>query len=216
MGRGFTMAEILTVVAVMAILMSIAAVGIQKMDRGQATTSALAVSQAIFAEARSVAMGRGTRARVYIHGKLDDGDAEDQQRYLRYMIVGVLEEGSDDEFEVVSRGTYLPNGVYFDVDMSEEASASVADLGTFGKDQIDLPGKGTNLRECYYYEFNGEGICVDGVKTNADPGAAFVVVGGVRARNAEKPKPIGNNRAGFVIWRNGQTAIYRNPDQIGR
>ena len=214
MKRGFTMAEILTVVAVMAILMSIAAVGIQKMDRGQATTTGLAISQAIFAEARSLAIGRGTRARVYIHGEMNDGDEDDQQRYLRYLAVGVLEDGSDSDFEIVSRGTFLPNGVYFDEDASREASNDVSDLGTFGREDVDLPGLGTNIRECFYYEFNGEGICIDGSKTNADPGAAFVLVGGVRGSDQEAPRPIGNNRTGFVVWRNGQTAVYRSPDQI--
>lgn len=209
------MVEILTVVTVMAILMSVAAIGIQKLDRGQATTTALAISQAVFAEARSVAVGRGTRARVYIHGQLDDGDEVDQQRYLRYLIVAVLEDGSDSDFEVVSRGTSLPNGVYFDADGSKDASSSVSDIGTWGKGQVDLPGSGTNLRDCYYYEFNGEGICVDGAKDGADPGAAFVLIGGVRQRDAEKPRKLGNNQTGFVVWRNGQTAIYRNPDQIG-
>jgi hypothetical protein len=169
----------------------------------------LAVSQALFAEARSVAVGRGTRARVYIHNDLDDKDPDDQQRYLRYMIVAVLKDGSDSEFEVVSRGTLLPNGVFFDAQASEAAAARVSNIGSFGEDEIDLP-----VKKCYYYEFNGEGICVDGAKDNADPGAAFVVMGGVRGQNAAEPKAIGNNRSGFVVWRNGQTAIYRDPNQI--
>lgn len=212
---GFTMVEILTVVAVMAVLMSVAAIGIQKLDRGQATTTALAISQAVFAEARSVAVGRGTRARVYIHGEMNDQDEEDQQRYLRYLIVAVLEDGKENDFEVVSRGTTLPNGVYFDPDASKDASSSVTGIGTWGRGEVDLPGSGSNVRNCYYYEFNGEGICVDGSKDGADPGAAYVLIGGVRQRDAEKPKMMGNNQTGFVVWRNGQTAIYRNPDQIG-
>ena len=39
--RAFTMVEILAVIAVIAILMSVAAVGIQKMDQGQSTAAAL-------------------------------------------------------------------------------------------------------------------------------------------------------------------------------
>lgn len=213
MRRGFTMVEILTVIAVMAILMSVASVGIQKIDRGQATTSALAVTEALFDEARSVAVGRGTRARVLVHNELDDSNEDDRVRYLRYLAVAAWDEDSS-SWEVVSRGTLLPSGVYFDADYSSDGASRVSGIGTYGTTTIRLPGADKAAKNCYYYEFNGEGICVDGDSAGADPGAAFVLVSGVRLSGRDEIKTRGNNRTGFVIWRNGRTSLYRNPDQI--
>ena len=213
------MVEVLTVVAVMAILMSVAAVGIQNIDRGQATTSALAISEAVFDEARSAAVGRGTRARVLIHNNLDDQDESDRDRYLRYLAVAVYDEELNG-WELVSRGTLLPAGVYFDPDLSDQAAMSLPGIGTWGRTNLRLPGEDRSSKSCYYYEFNGEGICIDGGETagavnpGVRPGAAFVLVGGVRPGGRAKPKIQGRNQTGFVVWRNGRTALYRSPDQI--
>ncbi|MBI24604.1 MAG: hypothetical protein CMN05_13600, partial [Roseibacillus sp.] len=47
----------MAVMMVIAILLSVAAVGIQSIDRGQATTTALAITEALFDETRSKAVG---------------------------------------------------------------------------------------------------------------------------------------------------------------
>ncbi|MDA0767075.1 MAG: type II secretion system protein [Verrucomicrobia bacterium] len=206
--QGFTMVEILAVIAVIAILMSVAAVGIQKMDQGQATSTALSVSEAIFDEARSAAVGRGARARVLIH----NDPAEDQRaRYLRYLAVAVEVEGS---WEIISRGTTLPSGVFFDVVGVQTATSSVPDIGTYGEMTIALPGDKASPKACYYYEFNAEGLCVDSGNDASLPGAAFVVAGGVMPPSAVEPKVQGNNRAGFVVWRSGRSSLFRNPEHI--
>ena len=88
--RGFTLVEVLAVVSIIAILLSVAAVGIQRIDRGQATTSALALSEAVFNEARSLAIARGTRARVVIHNELNDADTQERERYRALLWVSVF------------------------------------------------------------------------------------------------------------------------------
>ncbi|HJM64407.1 MAG: hypothetical protein GY872_18200, partial [Roseibacillus sp.] len=64
----------MAVMMVIAILLSVAAVGIQSIDRGQATTTALAITEALFDETRSKAVGKGIRARLLIHKELNDED----------------------------------------------------------------------------------------------------------------------------------------------
>lgn len=213
---GFTMVEILAVITVIAILMSVASVGIQKMDAGQATGTAAAVSEAIFDEARGAAVGRGTRARVVIH---NDPRADQRDRFLRYMAVCVeVEDGATMTWKFPSRGTTLPSGVFFDEDATLAATTTVPELGTYGTMIISLPGQRNNLVDCIYYEFNSEGVCVDGGvdgdTAGASPGAAFVLAGGVLPPNEDKPRVKGNNRTGFVVWRNGRSSIFRNPDHI--
>ena len=205
--RAFTMVEILAVIAVIAILMSVAAVGVQKMDQGQATATASSISEAIFDEARSSAVGRGTRARVVIH---NDSSEDERDRYLRYMAVCIEVEG---EWEFASRGTSLPSGVYFDKLATDEAGSKIDDIGTYGTMSIALPGDKDSSVECYYYEFNAEGLCVD-ADNPGSPGAAFVLAGGVLPPNEDAPRVKGNNRTGFVVWRNGRTSIFRNPEHI--
>lgn len=206
--RGFTMIEILTVIAIIAVLMSVASVGIQKMDAGQATSTALAVSEALFDEARSAAVGRGTRSRILIH---NDPSEEERGRYLRYMAVAVLNQ--DGEWEVTSRGTTLPSGVYFDAVSSSATSDRVTGIGTYGTASIELPGENRSSTSCYYYEFNAEGLCVNG-DSGETPGAAFILVGGVLTPNEDTPRMKDNNRVGFIVWRNGRSSLIRNPDQI--
>jgi type II secretory pathway pseudopilin PulG len=204
--------------AVMAILLSVAAMGIQRIDQGQATTTALAVSEAVFEEARSAAIGRGTRARVVIHNEFKDRDNLARERYLRYMFVSVLNENG--QWEIASRGTTLPSGVYYDPDLSEAAAQSVGSggsedgLGTFGTAQMRTPATRSAQKPVYYYEFNSEGICVDGEEPDAQSGAAFVVVGGVRPPDRDRPIIKRNNKTGFIVWRNGRTSLFRNPNQI--
>ena len=106
--------------------------------------------------------------------------------------------------------------MFFDPEGSDDAASSVTDIGTWGEDpSVILPGSKTEGKKCYYYEFNSEGICVDGDKSGAKPGAALILIGGARQQGQMSPRVIGNNRSGFVVWRNGQTAVYRDPNQIG-
>lgn len=200
------MVEILAVIAVIAILMSVAAVGIQKMDEGQAVGAALSVSEALFDEARSAAVGRGTRARVYVH---NDPSPAQRNRYLRFMAVAVENDGN---WEFSSRGTFLPAGVYFDELATDDAIGKVPDIGTYGTDTIALPGDKRSQVKCVFYEFNAEGICVR--EGASSPGAAFVVAGGVLPPSETRPRVKGNNRSGFVVWRNGRTSLFRNPEHI--
>ena len=84
--------------------------------------------------------------------------------------------------------------------------------------RIDLPGKDANgansFKECYYFEFNPEGVCIDGEDAGMEPGAAVILISGTRPRDAEEPKLMKNNKVGFVVWRNGRTSIFRSPEQI--
>lgn len=217
---GFTLIEIMAVMAVIAVLLSVAAVGIQNIEKGQATTSAVAVTEALFDEARSTAIGRGSRARLLIHNELNDSDPQDRDRYLRYMIVVALatdDQGNPtNQWEAVSRGTSLPSGVYYSSEGSEAAAQRIKEIGKPGEMQMRLPGD-RSPKSCIYYEFNSEGVCVDGESGSADsvkPGGAVVLVSGNRPPDRPEPIVLGDNRVGFVVWRNGRTSLFRHPDQI--
>ncbi|MBK1833257.1 prepilin-type N-terminal cleavage/methylation domain-containing protein [Roseibacillus ishigakijimensis] len=216
--RGFTLIELLVVIGIMAVMLSVAAIGIQNIDKGQATVSGLSQTQALMDEARNLAIGRGTRARLCIHAESNEED-----RYLRFFVVAYEEIEYDDSGEetgrrwrVASRGTFLPTGVYFHPTYSTQASNRVDGLGTFNsKDEaIRFPGDSRSTRNpnYYYYEFNAEGLCV--AEGENDPGAAFVLARGVTRPGAQDPTVIGKDVAGFVIWRNGRTSPIRDTEFI--
>ena len=221
---GFTLVELLTVMAIVSILLSVAAVGISRIDRGQATTTSLALTEALFNEARALAIGEGTRTRVVIHNDLNDSDNPD--RYLRYLAIAVEEKNSSGtgtgNWTVASRGTLLPSGVFFDHDSSKKVSAkveganpmsgSITGFGEWNTGTIDFPGLPRSAQSCYYYEYNSEGICV--AEGSSKPGGAFVVSQGSRGAKDSDPILDDKNKTGFVIWRNGSTSIYRNTKDL--
>ena len=215
---GFTLIELLVVVGIMAVMLSVAAVGLQNVDKGQATVTGIAQVQALMDEARSTAVGRGTRARLCIHSS-----SQEEDRNLTLMIVAFEELERDNAGEIIgrswrtaSRGTYLPPSVYFHPERSRVAAgqSGVGDFGT--KDEsIRFPG-GYNVSrgpDYYYYEFNAEGLCLQQDATQA--GAAFVLCRGVTGPNAIVPKVLGNDLDGFVVWRNGRISKIRNLGLIG-
>jgi type II secretory pathway pseudopilin PulG len=216
----------MAVMAVIAILLSVAAIGIQSIEKGQATTTAVAVTEALVEEARSTAIGRGARARLVIHADLNDADPEDRARYLSFMCVAAEETDAAGEptgqWEVVSRGTQLPGGVFFSPEESRNADRFVtgfmdsdAKLGEVGEMTIELPGEKT-VKRCVYIEFNSEGVCVDSDANGDAVGAAVVLVAGARPRDAAEPIVRGANKTGFVIWRNGRTTLFRDSNQLER
>ncbi len=212
----------MAVMMVIAILLSVAAVGIQSIDRGQATTTALAITEALFDETRSKAVGKGIRARLLIHKELNDEDREDRSRYLRSMYLAVESTNQAGDAQgggwVIEERSIkaLPTGVYFSIEESERVAAAIG-VGKPGTMSIRLSRKSDSpLKECYYFEFNPEGVCVDSENAALNPGAVVVLISGTRPLDAEEPMILKNNKVGFVVWRNGRTSIFRSPEQIDR
>lgn len=206
---GFTLVEMLVVIAIMSILMTAGAIGLSGMG-GKGVSSGVASADAIFDEARAVAVGQRTRARVLVSKDLQSNPAEN----LRRVVVAkeaLKEDGTvdTDKWELVSRPLTLPDQVFF------SQTYSLKDLAGGGGDldTMDMTGKASTAGSYYYYEFNAEGICTT-------PGASFVVGFGSRPVNAgqdEKPRITSGAKrdfGGFVVWRNGRTSTFRSPAQI--
>ena len=218
---GFTLVELLTVMVIISILLSVAAVGIARIDRGQKTTTSVTLIEALCSEARAIAIGEGTRTRVLIHNDLADTDSPN--RYLRYFAIAAEEKNELGEalesWRITSRGTLLSDGVYFDHELSRQASSQISsanptqgqDFSGFGEwkeGRIDFPGLPKAEQDCYYYEFNPEGICVH--ENSRNPGGVIILSEGYAGGPGQKPILNKTNKVGFVIWRNGSTSLYRD------
>jgi prepilin-type N-terminal cleavage/methylation domain-containing protein len=196
--RGFTLIEILVVVAIISILLTAGITGLGNLSAGKGTSVAVAACESIFAEARNIAMSKGCKARVLI-----DVNNAGNENYLRRVIVvheKILVNGTT-VWVMPSRGYVMPQGTFF----SQVASTGNA-AETLGGAEIKPAFHGNYV----YYEFNAEGIA-------AVPEAKFVVGTGVRAPGAANPRTTASSArdfGGFTIFRNGTTGLIRNPGQI--
>lgn len=206
---GFTLVEMLVVIAIMSILMTAGAIGLSGMG-GKGVTSGVASAESLFDEARSIAVGQRTNARVMIAKDLTNNKADN----LRRIVVASEELDKvtglpNGTWVLSSRGVTLPDQTFFSQDYSKK------DQKTGGAIDVKplVGAKAAYAGSYYIYEFNSEGICTT-------PGASFVVGSGARRLNApatEKPKVTAAAKrdfGGFVVWRNGRTSMYRSPDQM--
>ncbi len=201
---GFTLVELITVIAVVSILMTVGAIGINNLTSGKGVGSAVSQAEAIFHFARQSAVANNTRTRVLIAKSLA-GSGQRHPDDLRRMLVAIFDP-EDNRWKLTDRGDFLPQHVYFSQQFSRTAEGAVIANGTMS----DLRPPFSS-GEFYYYEFNSEGII-------STPAAGFVVGNGVWPPNdTGQPRVSRKNErdfGGFVIWRNGRTSLYRSPAQI--
>ncbi|MEK7952005.1 pilus assembly FimT family protein [Luteolibacter soli] len=205
--RGFSLIELLVVILIISVLLTLGAVGLKGIG-GKGVTSGVSTAEAIFDEARAIAVGKGTRSRVLI----DVNDPQSTENYKRRMVVvyeKLNEQGEPqkDQWELSSRAVTLPEGTFFSETFSKKDHKSGGD----GVDNVDLSTNKQAYDGKYLsYEFNSEGIC-------STPGASFILGSGARAAGQE-PNVTGAGKrdfAGFIVWRNGRTSLFRGPDEIG-
>jgi prepilin-type N-terminal cleavage/methylation domain-containing protein len=209
---GFTLVEMLVVIAIMSILMTAGAIGLSGMG-GKGVSSGVASAESLFDEARTIAVGQRTRTRVLIAKDLTEtASAADNLRRILVVSEKLDPTGKPqtDQWVLSSRGVVLPDQVYF----SEEFSKKDQDAGGT-IESVDLTGVKQSYAGSYYaYEFNAEGICLT-------PGASFVIGSGSRGLDksslTKPPKVTSAGKrdfGGFVVWRNGSTSVFRNTEQI--
>lgn len=207
---GFTLVEMLTVVLIISVLLTLGAVGINRLTNGKGVTNGVSNAEALFDEARAIAVGKGTKARVLV-----DHNTSSENSLRRFLVVyqeldSTTGEPKDPESWVLtSRGVTLPEGVYFSEKFSKKDQDGGGQLEEMKLAQSDTVKK-DYVGDYFYYEFNREGLCTT-------PGASFVLGAGARPQGQE-PRVTGSSKrdfGGFVIWRNGRLSAFRGPDHIG-
>lgn len=209
--KGFTLIELLLVMSIIAILLSVASVGISNIGKGQGITAGLSLGEGLLNQARNLAVNQNTTARLLIHSDLNDGIPEERERYRRMLQVvyrdtdeDTGEEESDNAWVRVGQPVFLPKKVYFSPELSLLDMRGGGELPTERHQLSSLP---SDTHDCIYYEFNGQGIC-------STPGAGFVLEMGTRPPNQERPLGVGKSVGGFVVMRNGGTTMIRNINRI--
>lgn len=226
MRRGFSLVELLAVILVVSILMTVGVMGVRNLAGGKSTAAAVASVEGLLEEARLIAVGKGTNARLLV----DVDDPEKKENFLRRVVIAYQHVDTDgeltDEWVLANRGYQLPQGVYFSQKFSSEDHA-----GTSGGGGTALTPESMNFYvldannspravsrtatdwngDYVFYEFNSEGIC-------QTPGASMIIGSGVLRPGEREPKvTAGAERdfSGLVIWRNGRSSLFRSPTQMG-
>ena len=229
---GFTLVEMLVVIAIMSILMTAGAIGLGGMG-GKGVSSGVASAESLFDEARATAVGKNLRSCILVAKALTNNKGDD----LRRVIVAYEETEKSTSnvnfgkaknptsltpnWEISSRGVVLPDQTFFSSKYSKKDHATATGAIDEITDSKIVDANSQSIRQTspfkgsyYIYEFNSEGIC----KT---PGASFVV--GAGARNLTKPSTTQPPKVtsagkrdfgGFVVWRNGRTSVFRSPEQV--
>lgn len=216
--KGFTLVEMLGVILIIAVFLGMGVNMIKDMDQGKSLSSAVAIAEGIFDEARIKAISSTGASRLVVHN-----DPSEPERFRRYLAVAEYGNVADDgtfvpsnpnsdggDWIVTASGTLLPRSSYFDINGSGLVGANLAP-GLFS---IELPGENRAPVSCFFYEFNGEGII-----TSPGPGAGFVVAKGSLPPQASEPtfelnEGVPADAGGFVIWRLGNSSRIQNTSQI--
>ena len=235
---GYSLLELLVVLSIMATLMTIGSYGIKNFSKASGVSAAIPIAQGVFSQARALAIEKGTNTRVMMHADTRT-DNLNRERNLRYMVVQYLdtkdtEVTTDDEWITASKGIKIPEGVFYSVSLSGRGTAPNLTgqlnmppphepLQTVRQVDARLPGQASGQdSNCYQYRFNSQGIIID---PYPDIGTAyvnnvprFVIRAGSLPPGTAEPIPASGagerNAGGFVIWKNGRTAVFRHPDQI--
>ena len=223
--RGFTLVELLVVVTIIGVLLTVGSFGLRNFSKAAGVSAGIPVAEAMFAEARGLSLSHGRKARVLINA-----DPEDEERYLRYMIVVVQSQEDENRWIAAGRGSYLPKGVYFSQKYSYVNHASsigeIPQVIGRGKDiysSQDSSASNANLSsEYFYYQYNAQGIAENindaGGDATANKIASFIVGTGVKPPGALNPRVTestgAKNFGGFVVWSRGTTSTFKHPDQM--
>jgi prepilin-type N-terminal cleavage/methylation domain-containing protein len=217
--RAFTLIEMLVVIVIASILITAAATGLKDVG-GNGVNSGVATVDSLFAEARAIAIAQRTTARVLVAEKLTNNSQDN----LRRVLVAYAEidpdtgkEKSPPNWIIASRGAFLPDQTFFSAEFSKLDSQ--ADEGQLETMTMSPSAKATFQGTYFFYEYNAEGICSSGITEGGYRAPSFVIGSGSRslANANDSPRITSSgkrNFGGFVIWRNGQTSIYRSPEQI--
>jgi len=84
--KGFTLVELLVVIAVVSVLMTAGAIGLNALSGGKGVSSAVSQAEAVFHFARQTAVANNTRTRVLIPRNLGGGGQRHPDNLRRLLV----------------------------------------------------------------------------------------------------------------------------------
>jgi prepilin-type N-terminal cleavage/methylation domain-containing protein len=151
----FTLIELLVVISIILIASSIIFIGGGGGDGAKLSSSQRIIS-GIAQGARGQAILKNATTRLIIYSDLASN--KDDEKKLRYFGIVYEDNANSGQWFAASQGTYLPEGIYFNKELSKNWTES--------KMNINYPRQsaqsGSSGEEYYYYEFNSNGTMASG------------------------------------------------------
>lgn len=217
----FTLIELLVVISIILIATSILFVGGGGSGDGLKLSSAQRIASSIAQGVRGQALLKNATTRLIIYSENNNGG--DPDKFLRYFGIIYFQEddpATTDKDEggwmASSPGTYLPEGIYFDPDLSE-TKKPMPDGWTMN---VEYPRKSPQAEgsgpEFYCYEFNSNGTTGNGFENSwlvlragtLKPGSE----GELTVDFTEEDKV--NLKAALIFRRVGSTTLVTDPSEI--
>ena len=151
---GFTLVELLVVISIILIASSILFVGGSGGDGAKLSSSQRIVS-GIVQGARGQAILKNADTRLIIHNDVES----DPDKYRRFfgIVYRKTNESGEEGWVAATQGTYLPDGVFFDPELSKDWPEESTMSLEYPRQSVSLEGSGPQAEEFYYYAFNSNG-----------------------------------------------------------
>jgi prepilin-type N-terminal cleavage/methylation domain-containing protein len=219
----FTLVELLVVISIILIATSILFVGGGGGGDGIKLSSAQRIASSIAQGARGQALLKNADTRLIVYSEANrEGDPE---KWLRYFGIVYRAEEVDADGNVVAsgwkaatQGTYLPEGIYFDPELSGTRGWPSSATMNIDYPRQNLQVDGSGGSEYYYYEFNANGT----METSPDFVNAWLVIragtlkpgagDGLEIDFSEEEKE--NLKSALIFRRVGSTTVVTDPDEI--
>jgi len=206
----FTLIELLVVISIILIATSILFVGGGGGGDGVKLSSAQRVVSSMAQGVRGQALLKAQRARLIIYS---ESNTEEPDKMLRFF--GIIYEDPDIENQwlAATQGTSLPEGIYFDPDLSEDNNWQGLTMNLEYPRQSSQPENGPQY---YYYEFNPNGTMASGFENSWMVLRAGTLKpdgsGELAVSFDEEAKA--NLKSALIFRRVGSTTLVTDPDEI--
>lgn len=229
--RGFTLVELIVVVAIIALMLALGGNMLKNAGQGQGLQAAIQMLQDTIRETRLEATGKSTWARLVVVS--DPSDTSPSTKNLRQLIIMYKDptrmtrssDIDDGDWRMAGRGRYLPAGYFISPEystllatprsMNDPVSRNNAKFSEL-LDKMRISNKGKS--DVYYIEFDPQGRLTE-------PGHAtrLIVMGGrpdPKTMTGVSPYPIdpktkrASSVGGVVIWPRGHYSLLRTNEQI--
>ncbi|MGB0742931.1 MAG: prepilin-type N-terminal cleavage/methylation domain-containing protein [Opitutales bacterium] len=208
--RAFTLIELLVVISIILIATSVLFLGTGG-GEGLKLSSAQRIVSGIAQGARGQALLKNTSTRIIIYS--ENNTSEDLDKALRFFGIIYQNPENENEWFAATQGDYLPEGIYFDPDLSSGNNWPGTTMNLEYPRQRAQPETGP---EYYYYEFDANGT----MSNNPSFSNSWLVLraGTLKPGNAEiidfSEEEKSGLKAALIFRRVGTTTKVSDPDEI--